>query len=94
MRQSLTLRVEIFDKAEGTQCRSMLWHILPEYVTSNVKGAAVRCECMVKSYLTVEGNDVPANRQPYFDFDGALQTRDPQAWVEYEGVRHFDQVSE
>ena len=94
MRQALTLHVEIFDKADGKESRSALWYILPEHVESNVKGAAVRCECMVKTYLTIDGANMPANRKPYFDYDGALVAKmlsnpdDRQAYIDYDGVRH------
>jgi hypothetical protein len=40
--------------------------------------------------LTIDGANVPANRKPYFDYDGTLRDRDTQAWIEYEGVRHFE----
>ena len=85
MRQALTLRVEMHDKADAAP-KVAVWHILPEHVKSNVVGAAARCECMVKTFLTKEGDDVPSNRTPYFDYDAVKALHD----VEYTGVPHYE----
>ena len=90
MKKALTLRVEIHENPEKAP-RVAIWHILPEHIISNVMGAANRCECLVKTFTTVDGDDVSANRVPYFDYDGMMRVRDPQAWIEYDGVRHFEQ---
>ncbi len=89
MRKTLTIRVEAFEK-EDREPRVFYWFMYPEHLVPHAIQHAQAMACMVKTYSTVEGNDIPENRKPYFDYDGTLRERDPKAWIEYEGVRHFE----
>jgi hypothetical protein len=89
MKKALLLRVEMYWKGPDQPPTVGYWHILPEHVQSNVTGAAMRNDMLVRTYLATEG-DPAATRRPYFDYDGTIRTANPQAWAEYEGVRHFE----
>jgi hypothetical protein len=91
MKKALLLRVEMYWKGLEVLPQVCYWNVLPEHVQSNVTGAATRNEMMVRTYTATE-DDPAATRKPYFDYDGTLLAGegDRQAFIDYEGVRHFE----